>query len=99
VVQLRWASVLTAMLLVWLIERANFAGEWVVGGIEGKSLAYGFVFWALAELVDRRWTKIWPLLGLASAFHVLVGGWSVVAAMLVWLQRRWAARNVSGSER
>lgn len=32
-----------------------------------------------------RWNFVWLLLGLASAFHVLVGGWAVVAAMLTWL--------------
>ena len=73
--------------VVWIagIEYGNLAGEWVVGGIEAKVPAYGFLLMAMAELVDRRWNRVWPLLGFASAFHVLSGGWSVVAAMLVWL--------------
>jgi hypothetical protein len=71
---------------VWIIgiEYGNLAGEWVVGGIEGKVPAYGFVLIALSELIERRWTRVWPWLGVASAFHVLTGGWSVVAASLAW---------------
>lgn len=72
--------------VIWIagIEYGNLAGEWVVGGIEAKVPAYGFVLFAMAELADRRWYRVWLLLGGASAFHVLSGGWSVVAAMLVW---------------
>lgn len=72
---------------VWLagIEYANLAGEWVIGGIEAKVPAYAFVLLGLAALADRRWDRVWIHFGLASAFHVLVGGWSVVAAAVVWL--------------
>jgi hypothetical protein len=85
IVPLRWASVITALLMLWLIAKCNFAGEWVVGGVEGKCFAYAFVFWGLAELAVGNWRFVWPLLGLAAAFHVLVGGWSVVAAAGVWM--------------
>ncbi|NND96242.1 MAG: hypothetical protein HKN47_02805 [Pirellulaceae bacterium] len=73
--------------IVWImgIQYGNLAGEWVVGGIEAKVPAYGFVLMALAELTQRRWERVWPLLGVASAFHVLSGGWSVIAAAIVWL--------------
>ena len=72
---------------VWLagIEYANLAGEWVIGGIEAKVPAYAFVLLGLAALADRRWDRVWIHFGLASAFHVLVGGWSVAAAAVVWL--------------
>jgi hypothetical protein len=32
-----------------------------------------------------RWNCVWLLLGLAAAFHVLVGGWAVLAALMTWL--------------
>jgi hypothetical protein len=85
VVPMRWVSVTNALLFVWLIAKGNFAGEWVVGGVEGKCFAYAFVFWGLAELAIGNWRYVWPLLGLAAAFHVLVGGWSVMAAAGVWM--------------
>lgn len=85
VVSLPLRSVLSAMLLVTLIEWTNFAGEWVVGGVEGKCFAYALVFWGLAAMTESRWQIVWPCVGLASAFHVLVGGWSAIAAGMVWL--------------
>lgn len=75
------------MAIVWMaaIDYGNLAGEWVIGGIEGKVPAFGFVLLALAQMVQRRWQHTWILLGCGSAFHVLTGGWSVVAAMVAWL--------------
>lgn len=89
----KYASLATV--LVWLpaIEHGNLAGEWVVGGIEAKVPAYGFVLFGLAALVRDRWRAVWPLLGAASAFHVLVGGWSVLIAGCVFIlspaRRSW----------
>lgn len=80
-----WWSILTAALLVCLIERCHMAGEWVVGGVEAKGFAFVLVFLGLEALVRNRWNRAWLLLGAASAFHVLVGGWSVVAAGFCWL--------------
>lgn len=78
-------AALSAMLLVTLIDQINFAGEWLVGGVEGKCFAYALVFFGLAEVVRGRWTAAWPWLGLAGAFHVLVGGWSAIVAAGVWI--------------
>ena len=78
-------SVLSAALFVTLLARFNLAGEWVVGGIEAKPFAYALVIFALAEMMCGRWNRVWLLLGAASAWHVLVGGWSVLAAGLVFL--------------
>jgi hypothetical protein len=38
-------------------------------------------------MVRDRWRTMWLLLGAASAFHVLVGGWSVLAAGVAWIWR------------
>ncbi|MHC4180705.1 MAG: DUF6798 domain-containing protein, partial [Planctomycetota bacterium] len=81
----QWCSILTAALLVCLIERYHMAGEWVVGGVEAKGFAFVLVFLSLEAVVRNRWNRAWLLLGAASAFHVLVGGWSAVAAGLAWL--------------
>lgn len=78
------ASLGVAILWMVSVEYGNLAGEWVVGGIEAKVPAYGLVLLGLAEMVDRKWQRVWPWLGAASAFHVLSGGWSVIAAMLAW---------------
>jgi len=80
----RWLSILTAAVFVCLQSRFQLAGEWVVGGVEAKGFAYALVLFGLESLVRGRWNRVWLLLGGASAFHVLVGGWSVVAAALAW---------------
>jgi hypothetical protein len=85
VVPWRWCSVLSAALFVCLLDRCNMAGEWVVGGVEAKGLAYVFIFLGLEALVRNRWNPALLLFGAASAFHVLVGGWAAVAAGLAWL--------------
>ena len=87
VVSARWASVLSAALWVALLRdgNRNFAGEWVVGGIEAKCVAYGFFLFGMAALVRGDWRRPWIWFGAASAFHVLVGAWAVLAAMGVWL--------------
>lgn len=80
----RFASLGVA--IVWLVglEYFNLAGEWVVGGIEAKVPAYGFVLLGIAEVCQRRWSRGWVWFGAASAFHVLTGGWAVVASTIAF---------------
>ncbi len=76
-----WLALATAPLVVIINRYGHLAGEWFVGGFEGKCFAYGFAFLAIsARLSGRRWL-MWPTLGLAMAFHVLVGGWITLAVM------------------
>lgn len=79
-----WAAAMSAAIWVTLIETANFAGEWVVGGVEAKCFAYGCVLLGLAAMACGHWRAPWIWFGVASAFHVLVGAWAVLAAFGVW---------------
>lgn len=80
----RGVAVLTSALFVALNERGQMAGEWVVGGFEAKGIAYALVFLGLESVLRNRWNVAWLWLGAASAFHVLVGGWTVVACLFAW---------------
>jgi hypothetical protein len=80
-----WIAVLAAELFVLLNENAHMAGEWVVGGIEAKGFAYVLIFLGLESVVRGRWNRAWLCLGGASCFHVIVGGWSTLAAGVAWL--------------
>lgn len=83
------------VMVLWIlgIQHGNLAGEWVIGGIEAKVPAYGLVLFGLAEIVQRRWSRGWVWLGAAAGFHVLTGGWSVVAAAIAfWLTERGPKR-------
>ena len=81
----RWFSVLTAAVFACLLERCHMAGEWVIGGFEAKGFAYVLVFLGVEAMLRDRWNRAWLFLGGAASFHVLVGGWSVVAAAFAWL--------------
>lgn len=85
IVPRRFVSLWTAGGLLLFNGRFHLAGEWVVGGVEAKGISYAFVFFALGALVRQRWNAAWILLGLATMFHPLVGGWSLVAAGCAWL--------------
>jgi len=80
-----WTAALSAAVWLALIEHGNFAGEWVVGGVEAKCFAYGFVLLGLAAMATGRWTATWIWFGAAAAFHVLVGAWAVLAGLCVWV--------------
>jgi hypothetical protein len=83
---------LSGILFTCLQERFNIAGEWIVGGLEAKVPAYGLVFLGISALLRAKWNLAWVLLGLATAFHVLAGGWAWLAASIAWVgsQRNWA---------
>ena len=81
-------SVLTASLFVCLMHYGHFAGEWVVGGVEAKGLAFAFLLFSLGCLVRDRWTAAWLCVGISTSFHVLVGGWSACALLAVSLSVR-----------
>lgn len=74
----RAVPVLAVMLLLASLSFQSFSGEWIVGGIESKVFAYGFIFWGWAMLADRRRTLSSALLGLGTSFHPVVGGWSLI---------------------
>lgn len=81
---LGWAAV-TGAAMTAMIEHLNLAGEWVVGGCEAKVVAFALLFSALADVMAGRWNWAFAQLGLATTFHVLVGGWSLLGLTFVWL--------------
>ncbi len=82
----KWGYALFAAgMVVCLWDRFHMAGEWVVGGFEAKGFAYALLFLALEKLVRGRWAAACWALGAATAFHVLVGGWGMLALLFVML--------------
>lgn len=79
------AAIITASAFLCFNESFHMAGEWVAGGVEGKTFAYPFVFLGLEAAVRSRWRSCWIFLGIASAFHPLVGGWSVLCGLFAFL--------------
>ncbi len=81
----RWLAPLAAALFVALNSRFGVAGEWVIGGFEAKGIAYAAVLCALERFLQGRWNQALVAVGIATAFHVLVGGWSAIALGFAWL--------------
>jgi hypothetical protein len=83
------SGLLLVPLAVLLNRHCHWAGEWFVGGFEAKSIAWGFVFAALAFWMRRDWPRALLLVSIASGFHVVVGFWSLIAMLaastLLWL--------------
>lgn len=79
------AAVLSAALFITLNTYFQMAGEWVVGGVEAKCFAYGFLLFALRNIIDRHWGMVCLLLGAAIAFHPIVGGWAALVSATMWL--------------
>lgn len=69
------------------------SNEWYAGGLEAKALAYGLVFCAIAPMLHARylWTAL--LLGIATSFHVLAGGYAMLVTSLYLLLRKTAYFN------
>ncbi len=57
------------------------AGEWFVGGLEAKAVAYGLILLAIPLMLQRNYVLMTLLLGLATSFHVLVGGWALITTL------------------
>lgn len=81
-------AALTAAAALALNANLHMSGEWFVGGSEAKGVAYACVFWGLADVTAGRWNRGFAALGVASAFHVLVGGWSVASSLFILLVDR-----------
>lgn len=81
----RLVALFTATLYLALQRFGQMSGEWVVGGVEAKGGAYVLVWLGLAALARGRWNAALMLCGAAAGFHVLVGGWAVVAIFLARL--------------
>jgi len=92
VVPIPWASVISAMIFSCFLVKFQMAGEWIIGGIEGKVFSYVFVFLGLDALARNRWNLMWVLFGMAAAYHPVVGGWAVVAGGIAWLLQRRSDR-------
>ncbi len=71
----RMAPVLALSVFLLLQAVVNYSGEWVIGGTESKVFSYGLGFWSLGCFLKQRWNAAGILMGLAIAFHPLVGIW------------------------
>lgn len=87
-------SIVSVWLMLVINSSISLSGEWLVGGIESKVIAYACVLSGLADGLNGRWALAGLQLGLAVAFHPLVGLWSVIAAGAGTLWSEWRAGRI-----
>ena len=74
--------IILSLQIIFFTHQTFFAGEWIFGGFESKTLAYALIFFAIAYwLKGKAWWTIGFLI-FATYFHVLVGGWMVIAMII-----------------
>ena len=88
------ACLWAAWIFLALSALGSLSGEWLVGGIEAKVVAYGLLFSAIAAAIEgqaagngRRIFWAGVLAGLAISFHPVVGIWGVASALFATLVR------------
>jgi hypothetical protein len=88
------------LLAIRLFLRENqglVAKEWLVSALETKAVAYGLVLLAIAFMLKQRYRWMALLVGLATSFHVLVGGYTFLT-FIGWLLVRHKTRLPSWKE-
>jgi hypothetical protein len=76
-----FAAIWSAWVFLALQSIGHFAGEWMIGGVEGKVLGYGCMLWSLVFLMREKWMLCAVWSGLCIGFHPVVGVWSAVASI------------------
>jgi len=72
-----WTAGTAAAFLSW-VGCFHLSGEWVAGGVEAKGFAYAWVWLSVGCVLRQRWGGAILCGGIATAFHVLVGGWYAI---------------------
>lgn len=88
--QIKWFA-FSAGIVLWVLSYQSVAAfEWVFGGAEQKCFGYGFLFLALAYVMERKVVRAALCCSASIYFHILVGGYGAMAlsfAMAVCWQK------------
>ena len=89
------ATAVSGLLLLLGVKHFHLAGEWLVGGIEAKCFSFPLVILGIGLFLKDRWVWANVALGVATAMHVLTGGWAYLALFATCL----ATGGIKNSER
>jgi hypothetical protein len=83
-----WLALL--FLLFFLRHQSLVAGEWIVDGLDTKTIAYAFVILSFSTFFRKRYLLGFAFAGAALSFHVLVGSYAIYCtAVAILLNRAW----------
>lgn len=90
-------SVSLGAVAIFLTHQSLIAGEWMLGGAEPKTFAYGALLLAFVAWQQQGWLRWGFWGGLACSVHILVGGYGALALALAGLIRTQPARGIGWS--
>lgn len=64
--------------------KGMLAGEDMLWHVEAKILSYILVIGGITSFLNGKYRKMWLFFGGATAFHPLVGGYSVISLLFTW---------------
>ncbi len=83
------------LLTAFVVSHQSFFGnEWIFRSFETKVVSYAFVFYSIYYLLEERTRLSVVFAAAAIYFHVLVGGWYVLALGAYFLLRRIPLREL-----
>lgn len=83
-------------IFIFSSNQSMIAMEWIYGDVDTKSFAYLLFFFALNDLLEKRYFRSCFFMGLSASFHVLVGGYLSILffAILVFSEKQLTWKNV-----
>ena len=87
-------SIIWLLQLLYLPNQSVFAGEWIFLSLEGKQIAYLFIFWAITFLLKKQYWKVALFGAIAAYFHILAGFWFLV---LFYVYHLFKEKNIKQS--
>ena len=85
---LKWGAILVITQLFVMSKQSFFGGEWIVGGLEPKTLAYVFLFYSIYYVHNNQVQKASLHLIISTYFHFLVGGWLFLCLLIYYVVHR-----------
>jgi hypothetical protein len=83
-----WYGIL--ILVLFLNHQSLAAGEWVVYGLDAKTIAYAMVFLSFTLFLRKRYLLGYAFAGAAISFHVLVGIYALICILFASvLNKSW----------
>ena len=78
----------SACLFVGLQATGNLSGEWLLGGVEAKGVAYVALLLAIAAACRRSFREAGVETGVAISFHPVIGIWGLISLVAAFVAGR-----------
>lgn len=72
------------------------AGEWMVGGLDTKVFAYGFILLSISYFIEKDLKKCLAFSGLALSLHLLIGFYNILSFIpLILIYHKHSSKPIS----